>query len=68
MSALGNIGLHSGKYLKSVKNIGISAAYSLRGNVAVNFIKLLSIEMLRKTNSIQTGILCFVKKPVGIFN
>ena len=67
MAALGDVGLHTGKYFQSVKHIRISLAGSLCGNIAVKQFKLLRVEMLCQTDGIQPRTFCFVQKPVGIF-
>ena len=59
MAALGDVGLHTGKYFQSVKHICIPLAGSLCGNIAVKQLKLLRVEMLCQTDGIQPRAFCF---------
>ena len=53
MPAFGNIGFHPGKYLEPAKDKGVAAAVAGGGNIAVDFVKLLGVEVLGQTDGVQ---------------
>ena len=55
-----NIRLHAWEHLQAVKDEGVTLRRTVRGDIAVDLIKALGIEIFCQTDCIQTGPLCFL--------